>query len=152
MNQIISSINQTFILKSGTIGDKDMPNSICYLLTCGRVIQDQLTQLTTYQDVFQEITIPKNSDSFIQSFWIVGKFYSSEGGTLQGQIRFVLPDKTESTPIALTGTVKPGTIFITSFFPLVKFTQVGTYYLRLKVGDEELETHNLFYFEVKKQI
>ncbi len=150
-NEITSDFTFPFTLVGGTIGDKHMPTTLNYLLTCGRFIYDQITQSETYQDVFSQIFIPIDSQSVIQGFWVVGKLYLSTGGTINGNIRFTYPDTTESDPLPISGIVQPGIVMLKAYFPPIKFTQIGTYFLRVKIGDQELETNNYFYFEVVKR-
>ena len=127
-----------------------MPNKIIYLTTCNRVIRDQYSTLNSFVDVFSIIWIPKDMPFVINSFWVVGKIFT-EGGAMTGEARIEFPDKTVSDPIVVTGDLKSGDADFACLFPFMKFSQMGRYYLRLKIGNEEIHTGNLYYFDVSKK-
>ena len=128
-----------------------MSNTLSYLLTCGRVIKDQNTQFFTYLDIFDALVIPRGQDFLIQSFWIVGKLNLDINGKVEAKIKLIYPNGTESSPSIVTGDVHPGFLQIAAYFNMIRFTQVGRYYLKINLQGEELETSNKFYFDIIRQ-
>ncbi len=128
-----------------------MANTLEYLFTCGRVIRDQTSGLFTYVDGFDTLFIPKESDFLYQNICIIARVYYAVGGIVKAEIRFVDPDRVDSTPVVITGAMSPGYIQLAAAFPIQKFTKVGKYYMKIKFQDVELENENKFYFEVLKR-
>ncbi len=152
MNKLESLDDFRCNLRSGTLGKrKNMQTTVHYLLICNRAVRDMGTGLFTYVDTFGQIIIPKDNDSATQSFWIGGSIYSSIGGDVSLELRIEFPDGTQSVPSIIKGNISPGDVGLSTYLPLVKFTQIGMHYLKAKFQGMELETGNRFFFEVKKQ-
>lgn len=131
-------------------GCKNMSNKLTYFLTCGRVITDTVSKLFTFIDVFDSLFIPSGSDFIYRSICVVARVDSIERGEIRAEIRFVYPDNSESAPVIITGNAQPGPIQLAATFPVLKFTQIGKYYLRIKFQDQELDRDDRFYFNVLK--
>ena len=151
MNQLTNIGDFHFSLKAGMRGNEYMPNTIEYMFTCGRAIKDQGTGLFTYVDAFGNLFIPRNSDSLIQSFFVVGRLHAATGGNIKVETTYISPDGIRSAPSIVVGEILPGFVDFACYFPIAKFTQIGKHYLKIKLQEEELEAGNKFYFEVRKQ-
>jgi hypothetical protein len=129
-----------------------MNHKLMFLITTSKVIKDQYTGLMSYIDVFSSLTIPKDSSSIANSFVVMGRITNNESKIFNGEIRILDSNRKLIANSVLSGQVEPGDVDLTGRFDLIKFENVGRYYLRLVINGEEIKDDDNFYFDVLKGV
>ncbi len=123
---------------------------LAYVVPANRIIKDQETQKYSLIDVFDLLTIPKDTP-LISSFGLAGRINEADLGTLNVVVRVLDPDGNAFATATLTGpvvsTIPDATkidVQISVYFNALKFEKPGKYKFVVDANGVTLESGELY--------
>ncbi len=120
-----------------------------YLLVAENVIQDSISKKLTLVDVFENVTIPPDSNEVYNTFFVVGRILNVPPGNAVVKLTINGPSGFRAEASA-PGVLIPGSLDVYLKFPLLRFTHTGVYTLSASINNIDIPHNNQFVFNVLK--